>query len=95
MERREKYEEEDALFAPIFHRYGHALLEHGIATSGALGGTGAGKDAFGNGPEAKTVASARVKEPATDKTAVRAIEQGMCRIVSLSLVSFTNASLYP
>lgn len=55
-------------------------MEHAIATSGALGGTGAGKDSFGNGPQAKTVASARIKGPATDKTAVKAIEQGMCRI---------------
>lgn len=74
--RREEYQEEDPLFAPILHRYGHALLEHAIATSGALGGAGADKDAFGNGPQAKTVASARVKEPATDKTAINVIEQG-------------------
>ncbi|UZJ51786.1 hypothetical protein CBS101457_001106 [Exobasidium rhododendri] len=56
---REVYDEEDAIFAPVFHRYGHALLEYAIATSGALGGSGGGegKDAFTAEP--KTVAAAR------------------------------------
>jgi HAT1-interacting factor 1 len=29
----------------VFHRYGHALLEHAISTSGALGGGGGSGDA--------------------------------------------------
>lgn len=42
---RETHDETEPLFAPLFHRYGHALLEHAIATSGALGGGGGGADA--------------------------------------------------
>ncbi|CEH16453.1 Cell cycle-regulated histone H1-binding protein [Ceraceosorus bombacis] len=37
---RETYAEDSPQLAPIFHRYGHALLEHAITTSGALGGGG-------------------------------------------------------
>jgi HAT1-interacting factor 1 len=59
--------------APLHHRYGHALLEHAIATSGALGGGGGGaggKEApmpSRNGG-ASTVASARAQEGETKKT---------------------------
>jgi hypothetical protein len=69
-DRREEYKEEDAIFAPLYHRYGHALLEHAIATSGALGGGGGSKDAFELEPNAvaSTVASARAKEPVADSS---------------------------
>lgn len=42
--RRETHDEDSPILAPVFHRYGHALLEHAISTSGALGG-GGGADA--------------------------------------------------
>lgn len=42
---REAHPEDASVLAPLHHRYGHALLEHAIATSGALGGGGGGKDA--------------------------------------------------
>lgn len=62
--RREKYSEDDPILAPLHHRYGRALLEHAIATSGALGGGGAGvKDAPlpSRAGGASTVAAARAE----------------------------------
>lgn len=76
---REQYNEEDPIFAPIFHRYGHALLEHAIATSGALGGGGnsGSKDAFM--PEPKTVASARAGGATVEKKAEKVLAEGESR----------------
>ena len=73
---RGKHDEEDPIFAPLLHRYGHALLEHAIATSGALGGGGGTADKDTAARESRTVASARAKEPTTEKEAERAIGQG-------------------
>lgn len=44
---RETYAEDAPELAPIYHRYGRALLEHAIATSGALGGGGGGSGPAG------------------------------------------------
>lgn len=61
--RREKYSEDDPILAPLHHRYGRALLEHAIATSGALGGSAGGKDAPlpSRAGGASTVAAARAE----------------------------------
>lgn len=76
---REKYEEENPLFAPVLHRYGHALLEHAIATSGALGGSGGGEgdrnSRAHDSQVSKTVASARAEENSSKK-AEKAIAEG-------------------
>lgn len=77
---REEHEEDAPILAPIFHKYGHALLEHAIATSGALGGGGGGaKDApmpsRSNGAS-KTVASARADKATTDKDGEKAVAAG-------------------
>lgn len=78
---RQEHEEDAPILAPIFHKYGHALLEHAIATSGALGGGGGGggKDApmptRQNGPS-KTVASARADNASSEKEGEKAIAEG-------------------
>jgi hypothetical protein len=38
--RSEQHSEDAPVLAPVLHRYGRCLLEHAIATSGALGGGG-------------------------------------------------------
>lgn len=42
---KDDHEEDAPILAPILHRYGRSLLEHAIATSGALGGGGGQQEA--------------------------------------------------
>ena len=72
------HDEEEPLFAPVFHRYGHSLLEYAISKSGALGGGGTSSDGFlpegktGNLGSGKGVEKASAQGESTHRTTIHA-----------------------